>query len=165
MTLSDLNALDPASATEALLRCCGSSIWARQMTEARPFASVNSLTAAADAIWQSLDASDWLEAFAAHPVIGSGGSGGSGTAEWSREEQAGAAGAPAGVRERMAAANQAYAERFGYIFIICAAGQSADGMLRECERRLSSDPEAELLVAAEEQRKITCLRLTKLLAS
>ena len=57
-----------------------------------------------------------------------------------------------------------YEERFGHIFIVCATGKSAEEMLDLCRRRLHNDPREELAVAAEEQRKITRLRLSKLVA-
>ena len=142
------------------------------MTAARPFDTAAAIGATADAVWWSLDRADWREAFAAHPTIGSGASGRSGgsgrshgldTSEWSAREQAGVASASAGLRERLAAANREYERRFGYIFIVCATGKSADEMLAILEQRLANDPETELRVAAEEQGKITRLRLLKLL--
>ena len=72
-------------------------------------------------------------------------------------------GAAPDVRERLAEANREYRARFGYIFIVCATGRSADDMLATLERRLPNDPGQELGIAAEEQRKITRLRLDKLL--
>jgi 2-oxo-4-hydroxy-4-carboxy-5-ureidoimidazoline decarboxylase len=175
VTLDELNALDAPAAARELRRCCGSRRWVDRMTAARPFDSAEAMAATADAVWWSLDRADWLEAFAAHPRIGeigsggsrgSGGSGGlSGSHEsgWAAREQAGVASAPASVRERLAAANREYDARFGYIFIVCATGKSADEMLAMLEQRLTNDPEAELRIAAEEQRKITQLRLSKLL--
>ena len=129
------------------------------MTAARPFDSAAAMAAAADAVWWSLDRADWLEAFAAHPRIGSDRAD---TSEWSAREQAGVASASAGLRERLAAANCEYERRFGYIFIVCAMGKGADEMLAMLEDRLTNDADAELRSAAEEQRKITRLRLLKL---
>ena len=63
----------------------------------------------------------------------------------------------------LAEGNRAYEERFGYIFIVCATGKSADEMLDLLHARFPNTPAAELPVAAEEQRKITRLRLEKLL--
>ncbi len=82
---------------------------------------------------------------------------------WSQQEQAGIAAAAEDVRTRLAAANREYHARFGYIFIVCATGKTAEEMLEILERRLKNAPESELRVAAEEQRKITRLRLAKLL--
>lgn len=188
MHLDDLNALDAGAAARELRRCCGSSRWAALMAAARPFATVEAAGIVAEAIWSSLDRADWLAAFAAHPRIGdrgsggsegSGGSGGSigsgsnrpsGSAgsdtvssEWSAQEQSRVADAAPDVRDRLAQRNREYEARFGYIFIVCATGKSAGEMLGMLERRLEHDPDAELRVAADEQRKIMRLRLVKLL--
>jgi OHCU decarboxylase len=163
VTLSDLNALDDDVAVGALLRCCGSSRWARQMAAARPFANESALMAAADEIWSAADPEDWLEAFTAHPEIGGGPAAQGPAAHWSDREQAGVAGAAEETRRRLAEANREYRSRFGYIFIICATGRTGDEMLAQLEARLRHDAGDELRVAAGEQRKITQLRLAKLL--
>ena len=160
MRLEELNALDDAAAAGAFLRCCGSSRWAAAMTAARPFADAGAMRETADVIWLALDMPDWLEAFAVHPKIGAGRAGGSG---WSDEEQAGVAPAAGETLLRLADANREYEARFGYIFIVCATGRTAAEMLALLERRLRHDADEELPVAAEEQRKITQLRLAKLL--
>jgi 2-oxo-4-hydroxy-4-carboxy-5-ureidoimidazoline decarboxylase len=176
--LEELNALDEAAAEQAFLACCGSTRWAARMVAARPFATEESMAFRADVIWSGLGPSDWLEAFAAHPRIGSSGkadksggaggaesAGGAGTAGWSAQEQAGVASAPDGVRARLARLNRDYEARFGYIFIVCATGRSADEMAAMLERRLNNDRDDEMRVAAGEQRTITRLRLLKLLAA
>jgi 2-oxo-4-hydroxy-4-carboxy-5-ureidoimidazoline decarboxylase len=159
MLLAQLKALDDDAAAQAFRRCCGSSRWAARMAQARPFASPQEMSAAADTAWWALGRSDWLEAFAAHPQIGTSAP----VSAWSATEQAGVAGAAERTRQRLAEANQDYRARFGYIFIVCATGKSADEMLDLLETRLHNDPDHELRAAAEEQRKITQLRLTKLL--
>src|SRR5206468_6764936 len=122
---------------------------------ARPFDCLDAMLQHSDAVSRSLGSADWLEAFAAHPRIG----GSSAASSWSSDEQSGmnAAGAP--VRERLAAGNRAYKARFGHIFIVCATGKSADEMLSLLEARIGNDPADELRIAAEEQRKISRLRL------
>ena len=157
MTLDDLNALDDDEAPRTFLRCCGSSRWAREMAAARPFPSAETMAGTADAIWLALDRTDWLEAFAAHPKIGTTRAG------WAQQEQAGVAGAAEQTRRRLADANRDYHSRFGYIFIVCATGKTAGEMLALLERRLRHDAGEELGIAAEEQRQITQLRLKKLL--
>jgi OHCU decarboxylase len=175
MRLADLNALDDGAAVGAFLRCCGSSRWARQMSAGRPFADAAAMAAAADRIGSTLEPADWLEAFAAHPRIGAGGAGQAGEAGragragrgeragWAEQEQASVALAAEETLRRLADANHAYETRFGYIFIVCATGKTADEMLALLESRLRHDAGDELRIAAEEQRKITRLRLTKLL--
>jgi OHCU decarboxylase len=159
VTLEALNQMDRKAAEAAFTRCCGSTAWARSMAAARPFASVEDMTATADAIWRSLGASDWLEAFGAHPKIGEQARG----ASWSEREQSGMQTAGDDLRKRIAEENAAYQLRFGYIFIVCATGKTAEEMLADLDARLSNDPAAELQVASDEQRKITRLRLAKLM--
>jgi OHCU decarboxylase len=162
--LEDLNALETATAIRELLRCCGSRRWAEQVAAARPFSNVEQLVARADVVLDSLDREDWLEAFAARPRIGGpGGAGRADGAAWSDQEQAGAQSASREERERLAARNREYESRFGHIFIVCATGKSAGEMLSLLEQRLANDPAQELRAAADEQRKITYLRLAKLL--
>lgn len=167
-TLEKLNAAPDETAQARFLDCCGSRRWARAMTAARPFAGATTLLAQAERIWQSLDARDWLEAFAAHPKIGSRRSAPKQriqSAQWSRGEQSGVETAESSVLENLAAANRLYEEKFGYIFIVCATGKSAEEMLDFCRRRLDNDADAEIRVAAGEQQKITEIRLKKLLES
>jgi 2-oxo-4-hydroxy-4-carboxy-5-ureidoimidazoline decarboxylase len=161
-----LNRLPPQEARAALLRCCGSHRWADEMLRRRPYPSADALYSDADQVWGALDRDDFLEAFAHHPVIGGGGAGAANgslasTRAWSSEEQAGVAGADAETVAALRAANRAYAERFGFIFIVCATGKSAREMLALLQARIDNDPETELGVAAAEQAKITRLRLQK----
>jgi 2-oxo-4-hydroxy-4-carboxy-5-ureidoimidazoline decarboxylase len=128
------------------------------MVARRPFGSREAVLDAADDIAQSLDASDWHEAFAHHPRIGE-----QTKSSWAAREQSGASVATGDVRQALADVNRDYEQRFGYIYIVCATGKSAEEMLGIAKSRLRNDPETELRVAAEEQRKITRLRLQKLL--
>jgi OHCU decarboxylase len=112
----------------------------------------------ANDIWSSLEAHDWLEAFRAHPKIGEQRN----VSAWSAAEQAGMKSADTRARTTLEALNADYEARFGYIFIVCATGKSPEEMLSILEQRLTNDPANELPIAAEEQRKITALRLAKL---
>ena len=160
MTLAELNALQPSSSAESeFVRCCASARWASAMAARRPFADPEALASAADRTWWSPDAAHPPEAFNAHPRIG-----GRIDSAWSNEEQARAATASDDVRERIRIGNEQYERRFGYTFLVCATGRSADEILMLLEERMSNPPEAELRVAAEEQRKIMNLRLKKLVA-
>ncbi len=164
--LARLNAL-PAEAVEAeLLQCCGSARWARRMAQLRPFPGVADLLEAMDRVWWELVRDDWLEAFRRHPKIGESAAARAGTektARWSAQEQAAAQTARPEVLTALAEANRAYQGRFGYIFIVCASGKTSEEMLALLEKRLQNEADAELHIAAEEQCKITRLRLKKLL--
>jgi OHCU decarboxylase len=181
MTLEELNTLDSASAEQELLQCCAARGWAREMASRRPFRDVHAVIQDADIIWRGLDPVDWLEAFAAHPRIGDstrpGGTakiGGTdrtsvpaeaaGPDQWSAREQAGMDTATDALRQRLAAVNREYEDRFGFIYIVCATGKTPDEMLAIAEWRLKHSRDEELLTAAEEQRKITRIRLAKLIA-
>ncbi len=139
-----------------LLACCGSREWARRMSALQPFSGAEEMLAAADRVWWNLSREDWLEAFAAHPRIGEKTS----DARASRE-QAGVRGARETTLDLLAALNRKYEARFGYIYIVCAPGKSADEMLGILEARLNNPAEEEIRVAAEQQRQITALRLRK----
>ena len=144
-------------AQAALAQCCGSSRWVEQMMEARPFGDGATLLETADRVWKGSSESDWLEAFAAHPRIGD-----SAGSRWSQQEQSGTAAASETTMASLASANHHYDERYGFRFIVCATGKSADEMLSIVKSRSANDREHELGIAAEEQRKITRLRLLKL---
>lgn len=160
-----LNALPPRRAQRELLSCCGSSTWAARMAEALPFADLGALRSHADRVWDALDVTDQLEAFAAHPRIGVKKTGPAASARWSRAEQSRAQSASSETLEALARANVDYEQRFGFVFLICATGQSAEDILSAARLRLTHSREQELAIAAGEQRKITHLRLTRLLKS
>ncbi len=165
-SLDRLNRLPAALAEAEFLRCCGSTKWAHSMAAARPFLDFNSVESAAEAQFTILADEDWLEAFHAHPKIGEKKAAGHQSAEarrWSAQEQSRTQEASADVIEALAEGNREYERRFGFIFIVCASGKSAGEMLAILTNRLSNSPASELLQAAEEQKKITQLRLAKLL--
>ena len=164
--LARLNSLTSEEAFALLLACCGSTRWAEKMVDSRPFHEARSLFESADRVWWGLGREDWLEAFRSHPKIGERKAAretGAEASRWSEEEQKQARVARAETLDALAEANRVYEERFGYIFIVCATGKSSDEMLAILKRRLANEPDTELCVAAEEQRRITRLRLQKLL--
>ena len=167
MTLEELNRASASVARAALERCCGSRAWVEGMIGARPFADRAALLDRSDRIARSLAAADWREAFAHHPRIGDRESlrrRFATTAAWAGAEQAAASAASEEVLNALAEGNRDYEARFGYVFIVCATGRSAGEMLAALRERLANDPANELRIAAEEQMKITRLRLEKLLA-
>lgn len=161
-----MNELSAKKAEAVFLDCCGCSEWARRMTQSRPFAMVEDLYKTAEDIWFSLSTVNHLEAFASHPKIGSSKAAPkqkAKSAKWSSDEQSGMKSADDDVKTELAEANRLYLEKFGLIFIVCATGKSADEMLAICRARLGNSVATELQIAAEEQRKITEIRLNKLL--
>jgi OHCU decarboxylase len=133
-----------------------------------PFPDTASVLDAADQVCAALSRDDWLEAFRHHPAIGSkrGKKVQSTTARrWSKSEQSVAQQADAATLSELAKANEEYRAKFGHVFLICASGKTSEEILNNLRWRLPNNPEQELRVAAEEQRKITRLRLEKLLTS
>ena len=166
MRLDELNRMTHDEARKAFERCCGTARWVEAMCGARPFASAEALYAMADRLWREQNDEGRREAFRHHPRIGDVESlrrRFATTAAWAADEQRGAAAASEATLDALARGNRRYEEKFGYIFIVCATGKSAEQMLALLEARLPNDPATEIGVAAEEQRKITRLRLEKLI--
>lgn len=166
LRLDQLNELSAEQAEAEFLKCCGCRSWARALTQARPFADADALFHTADSVWWALREEDWLEAFRAHPKIGEQKAAAHQSEQarsWSEQEQSGIQDAAIETKAALAAGNQQYANRFGFIFIVCATGKTSAEMLSTLNERMSNDAAAELRVAAEEQRKITRIRLEKLL--
>lgn len=154
------NELSHDEAVGALLLICHSRRWAEQVADLRPYDDADALYNAADEVWLNLRPEDWLEALDGHPRIGERGGA---SAESSRMEQAGVSRADADVQVALAAGNREYEDRFGHIFLISAADRSAEEILANLRSRLDNDPDTEVKVAAEQHRRITRLRLERLL--
>lgn len=165
--LANINSASAEMARQQLQRCCGSSRWVEAMILRRPFADASELFEASDQIWYKLTPEDWLEAFSHHPRIGGKDSlraKFASTRQWSQGEQSGANTASEEVLDALAQGNDEYVEKFGYIFIVCATGKSAEEMLSLLQERLKSNPDSEIQTAMQEQSKITRIRLEKLLS-
>jgi OHCU decarboxylase len=165
--LAEWNEAEKAKAHFDMIACCGAPRWAAAMVERRPFVSAGELSAVADHLWSTMDEPDWLTAFACHPRIGER-TNAHATIEssaWSQQEQASTANASESALKRLATLNALYEERFGFTYIVCATGKSADDMLAILKRRIANERDAELREAAEQQRQIMQIRLGKWLAS
>jgi len=168
--MSYLRAMPDPELVVALQACCGSSAWVSAMVEERrknerAFRTLDALKARSAEIWNALPREAWDEAFRAHPRIGEKKAEGPQSAVaqgWSAKEQAKVETATQATLDALRAANRAYEEKFARIYIVCATGKSAEEMLAIAQERMTNDPETELRRAAEEQRRITDLRLEKL---
>ncbi|QDA60480.1 2-oxo-4-hydroxy-4-carboxy-5-ureidoimidazoline decarboxylase [Hymenobacter jejuensis] len=168
MTLTELNTLDQPALAEALSKCCGATAWVQAMSEIFPVADAATLFSRAHDIWYGLQESDWREAFTHHPKIGDASAlkeKFASTSAWAAGEQGAVKQASQQVLEDLAEGNWRYEEKFGYIFIVCATGKSAEEMLALLQARLPNSPETEIHIAMGEQDKITKIRLEKLLAA
>jgi 2-oxo-4-hydroxy-4-carboxy-5-ureidoimidazoline decarboxylase len=165
MTIAEFDHLDLEEKKTLLHTCCGSNTWVNNMLAAPPAEDLVDLLEIAEEQWYACHESDWREAFSQHPKIGDVDSlreKFAATAQWAEGEQASVKQASEQTLEQLAEGNEAYEQKFGYIFIVCATGKSADEMLQLLNQRLYNNPEVEIQIAMEEQLKITKLRLEKL---
>jgi 2-oxo-4-hydroxy-4-carboxy-5-ureidoimidazoline decarboxylase len=166
MTLHELNTLPKQQLKAELAKCCGATAWVEKMLPFFPADDLVELLEDAEEQWYKCTEADWKEAFSHHPKIGDIESlkkKFASTAKWASGEQSGVNIASQEIIESLAKGNKEYEEKFGYIFIVCATGKSAEEMLEILNSRLPNDPEEEIEIAADEQNKITKLRLEKLL--
>jgi 2-oxo-4-hydroxy-4-carboxy-5-ureidoimidazoline decarboxylase len=163
LVLQSWNVADTDAALDAMIACCGARRWAAAMVALRPIGTVAELSTAADRVWSTMEEADWMEAFACHPRIGErkAAHATAKSAAWSSQEQSSANAAAERVLAELAAGNALYEQRFGFTYIVCATGKSAEEMLAILNRRLASDRASELREAAEQQRQITQIRLGK----
>ena len=168
MQIEELNQLPKGELEEALSRCCGATNWVKGMVASFPVKDKADLLQKAEKVWVACSEEDWREAFTHHPKIGDLGSlkkKFGATSQWAEGEQAAVKHTTEEVLQALAKANRLYEEKFGYIFIVCATGKSADEMLRMLQSRLSNSPGEEIKISMNEQNKITQLRLQKLITS
>jgi len=164
MTIAEFDHLDNKEKKALLLQCCGSSAWVEKMVRMPAVEDLVDLFEDAEEAWYQCKSDDWKEAFSHHPKIGD--------MEMLRKkysadkfvgnEQSGVKNASDEVLKKLAEGNAAYEKKFGYIFIVCATGKSADEMLSLLQERLGNNPDEEIQNAMEEQNKITKIRLEKL---
>jgi OHCU decarboxylase len=149
MTLEEFNGMSFERARSAMMDCCGCEAWAVEMAAKRPYESLEKLQEAADEQWWRLGEYGWLEALRAHPKMGAW----SDLADLSESDEE--------VAERMALLRQYYAT-FGFGFICFSPGKTSEELREVLKSRIENRLEQELGSAAEEQAKVTQLKLGRL---
>jgi 5-hydroxyisourate hydrolase / 2-oxo-4-hydroxy-4-carboxy-5-ureidoimidazoline decarboxylase len=161
MTLSDFNKLSTEEAAKLLFSCCGSITWVNSLLNYFPFQSEKQLVDLATDNWYNkCTEEDWRLSFKEHPKIGDVKSL---TEKFAGKEQASITQTTADTINNLAIANTEYENKFGFIFIVCATGKSAEEMLALLQDRLQNSIAEELNIAMGEQQKITIIRFKKLL--
>ncbi len=164
ISLDDFNGKPADGLRTSLLALTAASSWAEGVLARRPYADVDELLATSEKLVLALDASEIDAALAGHPRIGERPVGLDVTsAARSSREQAGMSRASASLQRAMAGGNADYEQRFGRIYLVAAAGRSAEDLLSFLGARLDNDPETELDVIRGELATITRQRLTELL--
>lgn len=165
--LTWLNKLPPQAARQAMLECCSAPGWAADMVAGRPYASAADAITQSSAIVAALTDAELGEALAGHPRIGDRPDpvrGASLAARWSRQEQSGVEAGDTTISRALAQSNLDYEQRFGHIYLVCAAGRTGEELLAVLRARLRNDPDHEWHVVRTELQKINAIRLQRLLA-
>jgi 2-oxo-4-hydroxy-4-carboxy-5-ureidoimidazoline decarboxylase len=144
---------------DLLLGACSSTVWARRVLAGGPFRDVGALLERADRVLAELPDGEIDAALDGHPRIGAEVDNAS-----SAREQAAVLAAADSVKAELAAKNAEYDQRFGYVYLVCADGRSAEELLAILTDRLHNDPETERRVMRSELAKINRLRLARLLS-
>ena len=167
MTISEINSLSNEALTELLSQCCAAQNWVNKMVSGVPYQDADDMKNQAVNYWQQMGEDDWMEAFLAHPMIGDVKSlreKYANTLSMASNEQASTREAADHVLKQLACYNQKYLEKFGFIFIVFASNKTAEQMLDLLLKRIHNSRDVELKNAADEQLKITLLRIEKLFA-
>ncbi len=164
MTVDEFNQLDAAAAAAVLAACADVDSWVAKLVAERPFGSRDALVERADSAARNWTAGEVDGALAHHPRIGERPrveTIGAANAAHSAGEQAGMGKASRSIQQALAEGNVAYEERFGRVFLIRAAGRTADEMLAALTERLANDDATEAAVVAGQLREIALLRLER----
>jgi 2-oxo-4-hydroxy-4-carboxy-5-ureidoimidazoline decarboxylase len=162
--LDDFNDQPPDDAVEALRACNAAPRFAAELVAGRPYRDVDTLVARAEDVARALPWEEVALALAAHPRIGDRVEGASAEAESSRREQSSMGAADEETRTALVAGNRDYERRFDHVFLIRAAGRSAQEMLAELRRRLGNDAATERQETTEQLAQITALRVRGLVS-
>lgn len=158
--LEGFNSAPPGRLRPLLTECLAVPRWVDALLAGRPYADVDALLAASDRHADLTD-DEVRTAISGHPRIGEKAHAGGVSAKWSATEQSGVA---ASLADRLRAANSAYEDRFGHIYLVCATGLTGEQVLADLAARMDNPPDAELRVVRRELAKIAALRLRKVLA-
>lgn len=157
--LDGFNRLTERQQMNLLFGVCSSPIWARRVLAGSPFRSVGALLDRADRVLAELPDAEIDAALDGHPRIGAKVDNAS-----SAREQAAVTTAADSVKAELAEKNLEYDQKFGYVYLVCASGRSAEELLDILTDRLHNDPDTERRVMRSELAKINRLRLERLLS-
>ena len=159
------NDADAEDVRGQILALTAAPAWADELVAGRPYPDVEALIRHSEDILLNVDSDQIDAALAGHPRIGEQAQGlDAVSAARSAGEQAGMRSADTAQKQALAAANAAYEQKFGRIYLVAAAGLSAAELMAKAQARLHNDPVTELDAVRAELASITRLRLTGLLA-
>lgn len=164
LPLEEFNQLSAEAASQLLRPCLDVDRWVSTLIDDRPYARLDDLLDAARRAADPLSDAEIEAALAHHPRIGERATGDTAEAALSRSEQSGVVTDEA-VQRRLHEGNQAYEQRFGRVFLIQAAGRSAEEILASLQSRLGNEEDTERSIVADQLREIALLRLAGVVAS
>jgi len=162
MLLEDFNRAPRDEAVAIVKPALDIPRWIDAIVDARPYADTGEIAAAAATAAAPFTEAELDAALAHHPRIGEKPQGDSAEAALSRREQPGVDAAAAAA---LAEGNRAYEQKFDRVYLVRAAGRSAEEILALLQERLGNTPEQELAVVDQQLREIAALRLTGALES
>ncbi|MGX1792444.1 2-oxo-4-hydroxy-4-carboxy-5-ureidoimidazoline decarboxylase [Microbacterium sp. NPDC055312] len=162
MLLEDFNSAPREEAVAVVKPALDIARWIDAIVDGRPYESVDQIVAAAAAVAAPLSEAELDGALAHHPRIGERPQGETAEAALSRKEQPGV---DAEAAAALAAGNKAYEQKFDRVYLVRAAGRSAEEILALLQQRLGNTPEQELAVVDQQLREIAALRLAGALES
>jgi len=157
------NALSDAEARAELSTCLDVPRWVDAVAAARPYPSAQHVLHKARVAAADFTDAELTAALAKHPRIGEQAGAGH-DVDFSKKEQAAVSDAVGPVQQAILAGNADYENKFDRVFLIRAAGRSADEILAELQRRLGNTPEQERAEVVTQLREIALIRLETILA-
>ncbi|MFJ5898879.1 2-oxo-4-hydroxy-4-carboxy-5-ureidoimidazoline decarboxylase [Streptomyces sp. NPDC093064] len=162
--LAIVNSMPSEELVQTLFDSCHLPVlaWAENVEAARPYDTVEGLLSRATSAVGGLSQEEVVAAHTGLTRIGAPIAGTDVEARWSRSESAGV-GTETELLASLAAANEAYEERFGHVFLISATGLSGWDIVEAIRARLENDEAAETEQIKSELKKLMAIRLPKLL--
>lgn len=163
MFLAEFNQAPPEQLKTLLNNCVHIPAWAEKIISERPYSSKAAFLEYAEQLsrkwsWQEIQA-----ALATHPKIGERQAKRQLNAKeqhFSNQEQAGIS-LDEQTQQALLQGNLNYEQKFGFIFLIKAAGLSSDEILIKLHKRLQNDLAIEKTIVHEQLAAIALLRLSQ----
>lgn len=161
--LAEFNQAPPDQLKTLLNNCVHIPVWAEKIILERPYSSTSVLLGYAEQLshtwsWQEIQA-----ALATHPKIGER----QAKKQLNAKEQNFSAQEQAGIsldeqtQQALLQGNIEYEQKFGFIFLIKAAGLSSDEILKKLHQRLQNNLAIEKTIVHEQLAAIALLRLSQ----
>ncbi len=163
--IDTLNATSTEELRATFKAVCHADRWVEAMLEGLPYDSPEQLRDHASKAWAQCERADWRQALDGHPRIGQKAKGNDLASRWSRTEQSQAGqDQDESVKAELADVQEAYYQKFGFIFLIFASGRSSAEILEVARERIQHSEDQEWPIVSQELAKIIDLRLERHLA-